>query len=256
MDQSSDYKYFRYLMALNYATGHFTADHVFSPNLEDIRFRIVRIPVFMYIILSINSTWMALNFILYDFKGQFLGTAHHSLFFWMDMAFTSWNLFVGSKSVIEVFKILDASRKRQAVIPGVLRASQSSPAVYAYAMTFLFLITHIVFPIAFTYYSDLNLTWNCVFYFAHFSCFPYRMCLVFSSIFYLSSLIVQDTARAWSRYCERYHQSFYHIEVFCQMLQEQRDMVDKINFHLGTPILILLVYRCTTVASNLLYNTH
>ncbi|KAG8241125.1 hypothetical protein J6590_093733 [Homalodisca vitripennis] len=292
MDPTSDYKFFRYFMFLNYILGHFTANHILTEDSDKLDFKIALLPNQLQIQRANPTFFATLTTLL--FVALHLNAIHppqsyvssflKHLLRYICIFYTSqfpYRLCLTLSSLYYLcgLAVLDTRRAWE-------RYSRTWCSLYLCLETFCTVLLEqtrllntinkdlgkqvlllLIYRFCNTYCcvrsscKGIYSMWSIVQrYMARFKTYTYEMvlrvalCLTLSSLYYLCGLAVLDTRRAWERYSRTWCSPYLCLETFCTVLLEQTHLLQTIDKDLGKQVLLLLIYRSCTVVTYMSFN--
>ncbi|KAG8316289.1 hypothetical protein J6590_054219 [Homalodisca vitripennis] len=246
MPVPSVYVHFRPLMVLNYIFAQFTSRNVFGETSDSLEFAYSRVSLLSFMLQSLFNITNVIQWLSCKFKANTFIIAHHSFAVTLDVVVVGW-LLVRSGNLIKSFKVIDRLRNTLTRFP--VKVEQSSPSFFAW-LTFLILVSfHIMFPPIHGYgvgvisIKQSVSVWLVGIVSASFTvCFFFRASMSLTSLFYSSSLVVQDLVRAWRQNRDVSGRPFQSPEIFCHLLMKFAHLFDGLQKTLSVHVLAVILY--------------
>ncbi|KAG8316286.1 hypothetical protein J6590_054216 [Homalodisca vitripennis] len=200
-------------------------------------------------IISIKCVVLLLNC---KFKGNLFIIVHHSSSVAVDMVVVGW-LLLSSDDLIKSFKTIDKLRNTLNKFP--ITVDQSSPSAFSW----LTLVLHVVFNIIFNPMMNFGLeflNFEAIISVSFLVCFFFRASMTLASLFYSSSLVVQDSVRAWRQNRDVSGRPFQSPEIFCHLLMNFSPLFDVLQNTLSVHVLAVMLYFNYGVLNDSFYHAY
>ncbi|KAG8276800.1 hypothetical protein J6590_056166 [Homalodisca vitripennis] len=234
----SIYGEFRPLMVLNYVFAQFTSRNVFGETSDSLEFAYSRVPLLSFILQSLFAVTNLIAWLICKFKANNFIIAHHSFAVTLDLVVVGW-LLISSGDLIKSFKAIDRLRNTLSRFP--VRVKQSSPSFFAWLTFVLLVIFHTTFP-PFNALGVGELSFKQIVAGLFLICFFLRASMTLASLFYSSSLVVQDSVRAWRQNRDVSGRPFRSPEIFCHLLMKFAPLFDGLQKTLSVHVLAVILY--------------
>ncbi|KAG8276801.1 hypothetical protein J6590_056167 [Homalodisca vitripennis] len=238
MPVPSIYSNFRPLMVFNYILAQFTSRNVFGKTSDSLEFSYSRVPFLSFILQSLFATINVTDWLICKVKSNNFIIVHHSLAVAVDLVVVGW-LLLSSGDLIKSFKAVDGLRNTLSRFP--VRVKQSSPSWFAWLTFTILVLFHMTFP-PFNAFGVRDISFNEIMAALFLICFFFRASMTLASLFYSSSLVVQDSVRAWRQNSDVNGRPLQSPEIFCHLLMKFTPLHDVLQKTLSVHVLTVMLY--------------
>ncbi|KAG8276799.1 hypothetical protein J6590_056165 [Homalodisca vitripennis] len=238
MPVPSIYRNFRPLMLFNYIMGQFTSRNVFGETSDSLEFSYAKVSFLSFILHSLISIINVMDWLICKINANSFIIIHHSLAVAVDLVAVGW-LLLRSGDLIKSFKAIDRLRNTLSRFP--VKFKQSSLSFFAW-LTFVSLVIcqAIISPIAIFVIGAVDFLGILSALFS--VCFFLRASMTLASLFYSSSLVVQDSVRAWRQNRDVSGRPLQSPEIFCHLIMTFTPLHDVLQKTLSVQVFTVMLY--------------